>query len=1161
MNWWQKAIGFFSCAGLAFGLMAFAHQSEAEACTGSPPPPDCGVAINPSLAIDETYLNDENQSIDAEMTAAVFLTVTGSDWRCRSMGATAEIDLTATCQEVDTEEIVESGTLGYAEDIEQGMNRIPLTMSVDPGLARHCTIDGEVIATLDSGQTATTEMADQSLCTTTPSPDDPSRPAIDLTLDAGEDGVITARPGDPKLLPYEVTNNTDEQFQGVFRATSANTESEIDTGEAPPPDPNPDEVCDPDWEPPSSDDGDDDDDGCPQVYEPECGCDMQVYNNSCEREKAGVQFLDDGDCPERPPSASGFAISMEGEGDSFPVIFKEDAPDDACIPMPENPAEHDDVQIYKQIDIGPGETEVVNVIKRAWDLCADGSCSRTSASIAGQFESGGDVAACGGASFIVMEDADPSDADGDDSTGACQDTGETPDTGTWNDPDEPSYEVPDDFEDSSGNGVYDIIEEAYGYDPNDPNEPSDPSEYSWDALLDQDTTDNGVPDLIEILYGYDPTVDDIDNPEDYSDEALMNKDSSGNGVSDYEEIYIYGADPHDPDSPQFYEPYWTIDTSGNGVSDFIEIAFGYDPLDSDTPADPDQYSWESLLDSDYNDNGVPDAVELAFGYDPQDPDTPADPDNYTEEELQNRDSDGDGLTDYEEIYEVYLVYDYPTDPLDPDTDGDDYGDGEEFNHMGTDPLDPYDPDSSNWSNTPKAGVIFQGSTDDVTTRVVGSGTLMEDGVDVERTTATATQLTSQIGRIYETVELEEDAISPGEEVELTIPFDVMPHFETSPYQIDDLQLGVKPQDSDFDGSYLTGAGKIQLDSSPYTIFEFMYRVTLWVENPETGALESLIVDDEDFVIDEDAFEVHITMQAPDFEFDEIDLTHDMNAHEREAYKEICDDGQDTNNNGLVDCDDPYCFDDPACTDEPGPGPDSCSSDADCAVGEVCFGGTCHGESEFDTCSSSADCGAGESCISGQCFDDDELSTCSSDADCGSGDACVSGQCVPESFIDCSTDSDCADGELCTDSTCVAEDDLDTCDTVDDCGSGETCDGGFCVPSDDLDECTADAECDGGRICVGGLCRDETDVVDCTTDFDCAATGEVCEDGYCVDEDVAGDYDSDDDGVDEDSRVERTCTTTGNGAPVTGMALLLVLGLAWANRRRLKQAVVPVENRR
>lgn len=147
------------------------------------------------------------------------------------------------------------------------------------------------------------------------------------------------------------------------------------------------------------------------------------------------------------------------------------------------------------------------------------------------------------------------------------------------------------------------------------------------------------------------------------DDVLKGMDSDGDGLNDYEEIYVYGTNPLDPD------------TDGDGLNDYDEIhVYGTDPLDPDTDGD-----------------GLNDYEEIyVYGTDPLNPDTDGDGlsdydeiNKYRTDPL-NADTDGDGLNDYDEIYV------HGTDPLHPDTDGDGFTDGQEI-EMGTDPLDPNDP--------------------------------------------------------------------------------------------------------------------------------------------------------------------------------------------------------------------------------------------------------------------------------------------------------------------------------------------------------------------------------------------------------------------------------------------------------------------------------------
>ena len=163
-------------------------------------------------------------------------------------------------------------------------------------------------------------------------------------------------------------------------------------------------------------------------------------------------------------------------------------------------------------------------------------------------------------------------------------------------------------------------------------------------------------------------------------------DSDGDGLTDWEEIHVYGTDPHN----------W--DTDGDGISDGDEVhKYGTDPLNPDTDGDG-LTDWEEIyvygtdpLNPDTDGDGLTDGEEvLIFGTDPLNPDTDGDglsdgaEVNIYGTDPLNPDTDGDGLTDGEEV----LVY--GTDPLNPDTDGGGVWDGHEVLIDGTDPLEPRD---------------------------------------------------------------------------------------------------------------------------------------------------------------------------------------------------------------------------------------------------------------------------------------------------------------------------------------------------------------------------------------------------------------------------------------------------------------------------------------
>lgn len=201
----------------------------------------------------------------------------------------------------------------------------------------------------------------------------------------------------------------------------------------------------------------------------------------------------------------------------------------------------------------------------------------------------------------------------------------------------------------------------------------------------------------------------------------------------------------------------------------------------------------------------------------------------------------------------------------------------------------------------------------------------------------------------------------------------------------------------------------------------------------------------------------------------------------------------------------------------GPTPTACTTNADCAGGELCVGGQCLeacGAADPCTddtlvcspatnlcveCATSSDCGADERCEAERC-----VAACGSDADCAGGERCdvTSGVCVS---LGCGSDADCPGGERCEVATGSCE---VICALASDCAPGELCLAGMCL-EETTAECTGSAECDGLEQCVGGLCRCPAEFrcgdecVDPATDgFHCGACGNecdlaaVCEAGAC-----------------------------------------------------------------
>ncbi len=219
--------------------------------------------------------------------------------------------------------------------------------------------------------------------------------------------------------------------------------------------------------------------------------------------------------------------------------------------------------------------------------------------------------------------------------------------------------------------------------------------------LNPDTDGDGLPDGWEVTYNLNPhsAVGIHGASGDPDGDLLTNEqelalgtnprvaDTDGDGLSDYDEVHVYGTNPV------------LADSDGDGLSDGDEVLIhGTDPLNPDTDGD-----------------GMGDGFEIDHGFDPLDPaDAGLDADGDGLTNLQefrwgtnplNIDTDGDGLDDHFEVtYNYGLLNGDPDDyrpypgggdlnANDPDTDGDGYPDGEEYDNMGIgyDPLDPSKP--------------------------------------------------------------------------------------------------------------------------------------------------------------------------------------------------------------------------------------------------------------------------------------------------------------------------------------------------------------------------------------------------------------------------------------------------------------------------------------
>jgi hypothetical protein len=227
--------------------------------------------------------------------------------------------------------------------------------------------------------------------------------------------------------------------------------------------------------------------------------------------------------------------------------------------------------------------------------------------------------------------------------------------------------------------------------------------------------------------------------------------------------------------------------------------------------------------------------------------------------------------------------------------------------------------------------------------------------------------------------------------------------------------------------------------------------------------------------------------------------------------EDCDDGDDDNGNGLVDCEDSQCWGDTACLEDCDDGEDDdlnglvdCDDAASCADAANCVESDC-GDGEDDDadtltdcadfeCGGSADCAGGDGALGDACdsHDDCEGGGCLFEDYSGwPGGYCSPFGTDPDFCATCPGDTTCL-GFIGGPFICATN-----CTGPSDCRTGYQCntETGFCVGGcTDSAQCTATGYCSGDaadpgacvtpdEVCTGGVDEDGDTLVDCD-DVDC-----------------------------------------------------------------------------
>ena len=999
-----------SAAALLFNV------NEASACGGSPPPPQCGVALSCTLAVGDTFPTDTVNPIPAEIQSSMNLVITGDDPRCPGQTGNLNLDLSADCQDSNLAD-APGGTATFQQSgLVNGINRLTIpNFEFAAGPARRCDISGNASVTLTSGQSATTTCSDQCVALAEPAPNNPSQPGVELRLKE-QNWIPAGRAGRASVITYEIENHTNSNFAGEFLVSSKNAHQPAQTGAVPPPVPDPAQVCTQGVNPPAQTQD------CSQApRDPVCGCDGNVYQTECSLGNAGVQKYSDDEASAHcnPPAPAGlFFIQKPGDSNDNFAMAIESATMDPCLEVPANPAQTTPSEQTVSLTVAAGATIEVSVIVRPWETCATCSGNAIEVNLTGQTLSSPSLTnLCNTAAFVVDQESEveietfecPDDPEDDPTEvcapsdtcclnpgdSSCSTTGCAPGDLDCDGTDDDIDPDPND-DDTDDDGIDDTTEIIEGTDPTDNDTDDDGIDDGTEIIngtdpTDNDTDDDGILDADDPA----PTDDDADNDGilDGLDDDIFNPDSDGDGLID-------GQDP-DPNNP---------DTDGDGVSDGIEDRFGLDPNDPSVPANPGDYldsDNDGLTDSeeaqlgtnpqvaDSDGDGILDGQEeLIYGSDPNLTDTDGDglPDGVEINDHRTDptliDTDGDGLPDADEIARG-------TGPLNPDSDNDGLTDGDEVNIHGTNPLDRdtdgsgaldgeevaggYNPadgsDDQNLLNSrlARAGVILNSNDPLKSIKLTKSVTLLE-GIGVRRIFANSQTLTAQIGRIHETIEVDPSTVEKGQPINVEVAFDAKMASDESPHSVSKLSMGLK-QEPDNDGLDFAGTGELEVASAPFHIFSVVYQGSFWSPDPVTGEMKRLRVDSPSFTIEGDSIRVNFRVFAPQHDTSVMYFMSDFNSNERADFEDACNDGMDDDNDGAIDC-----------------------ADTDCECGdgsvEICgngFDDDNNGLADCDDPTCAAACpdtgGDAEVCTGGADEDADGLVDCA-DPDCAGTAACT-----------------------------------------------------------------------------------------------------------------------------------------------------------------------------
>lgn len=315
------------------------------ACGGTPPPPFCGASIVLVKAVpDVVVIPPGGDPFEVVVPTLVFFQLFGG--ACPDPPYFVDIDIDVICTDLGGAP-APGGSGSFMGPIAPGFNFIGVPVTIDPGPARLCTVVGTASTTLilpvgpqPSGGPPITasvtisDMGDTVMCLVDPLPGTTDTPRLDMTLIEPVSGEIQcAHPGDQVGFMYTITNNDPlEKFEGDLSVVSRNSS-------------------------------------------------RLPMTSGEDLTSAGGGVV---------------AISDTGDGDDFPIAFRDGLDILGCVPLPVDPILSVSPEITTTISLDPLESVDVEIFARSWGMCANGSCGEGTVTLRGEFSDTTEGFACAG---------------------------------------------------------------------------------------------------------------------------------------------------------------------------------------------------------------------------------------------------------------------------------------------------------------------------------------------------------------------------------------------------------------------------------------------------------------------------------------------------------------------------------------------------------------------------------------------------------------------------------------------------------------------------------------------------------------------------------------------------------------------------------------------